>query len=61
MAATLIAALAVIAGPGQDSDAGSLVNALWLVQKYGTAEAADPAKDQQVKARLFKALGKEGS
>ena len=48
-------------GPGQDNDAGPLVNALWLVQQYGTADAADPAKDQQVKARLFKALGKEGS
>ncbi len=61
MAATLIAALAVMAGPGQNSDAGPFVNALWLVQQYGTADAADPAKDQQVKARLFKALGKEGS
>jgi hypothetical protein len=61
MAATLIAALAVMAGPGQDSDAGPLVNALWLVQRYGTADAVDPANDQKVKARLFKALGKDGN
>ena len=36
------------------------MRALWLVQRYGTAEAVDPAADQRVKGVLFKALGKEG-
>ena len=39
---------------------GPLVRALWLVQRYGTAEAVDPANDQRVKGALFKALGKDG-
>ena len=39
---------------------GPLVRALWLVQRYGTADAVDPANDQRVKGALFKALGKEG-
>jgi hypothetical protein len=53
---SIIAALALGAG----GDAGPLVRALWLVQRYGTADAADPANDQRVKGALFKALGKEG-
>ena len=40
--------------------AGPLVRALWLVQRYGTAEAVDPVNDQRIKGVLFKALGKEG-
>jgi prepilin-type N-terminal cleavage/methylation domain-containing protein len=56
---SLIAALALGAGPPADGDAGPLVRALWLVQRYGTAEAADPANDRRVKGALFKALGKE--
>ena len=39
---------------------GPLVRALWLVQRYGTAEAVDPANDQRIKGVLFKALGKDG-
>jgi hypothetical protein len=39
---------------------GPLVRALWLVQWYGTADAADPVNDQRVKGTLFKALGKDG-
>jgi arsenate reductase len=42
------------------ADPGPLVRALWLVQRYGTAEAADGRNDQRVKGELFKALGKEG-
>ena len=34
--------------------------ALWLVQRYGTVDAVDPANDQRVKGTLFKALGKDG-
>jgi hypothetical protein len=36
------------------------VRALWLVQRYGTADATDPANDQRVKGTLSKALGKDG-
>jgi arsenate reductase len=60
MAFSLIAAVALASGPAPDSDVGPLVRALWLVQRYGTAEAVDPANDQRVKGLIFKALGKEG-
>jgi len=56
---SLIAALALTAVPPA-SDEGPLVRALWLVQRYGTAAAVDPAKDQRLKGVLFKALGKDG-
>ena len=46
--------------PGTGGDVGPLVRALWLVQRYGTADAVDPANDQRVKGAMFKALGKEG-
>ncbi len=52
--------MALATGPGSASDVGPLVRALWLVQRYGTADAADPVKDQRVKGALFKALGKDG-
>ena len=57
---SLIAALAVMAGPAREGDAGPLVRALWLVQRYGTEAAADPANDQRLKGALSKALGKGG-
>jgi hypothetical protein len=60
MCISLVVALALMAGPVTGDDAGQLVRALWLVQRYGTADAADPANDQRVKGLLFKALGKEG-
>ena len=41
-------------------DAGPFVEALWLVQRYGTAAAVDPANDQKVKAALAKSIGKDG-
>ena len=40
---------------------GPLVHSLWLVQRFGTAEAIDPRNDQMVKGKLSKALGKEGN
>ena len=40
---------------------GSFVRGLWLVQRYGTADAVDPANDQRVKGALAKALGKDGN
>jgi hypothetical protein len=57
---SLIAALAVAAGPAPEGDPGPLVRALWLVQRYGTEAAADPANDQRLKGALSKALGKDG-
>ncbi len=57
---SIIAALALAAGPTPAGDVGPLVRALWLVQRCGPADAADPANDQRVKGALFKALGKDG-
>jgi arsenate reductase (thioredoxin) len=57
---SLITALALGSGPSPGADAGPLVRALWLVQRYGTAEATDPVNDQRIKGVLFKALGKDG-
>jgi hypothetical protein len=52
-----IAAQTVAAGTSPGEDAGPLVRALWLVQRYGTAAAADPANDQWLKGALAKAIG----
>jgi len=56
----LLFALAALAGPPDSAEVGPLVRALWLVQRYGTAEALDPKNDQRVKAALSKALAKDG-
>jgi arsenate reductase (thioredoxin) len=56
----IIATLALGSGPETVADAGPFVRGLWLVQRYGTADAVDPANDQRVKAAVAKALGKEG-
>ena len=37
---------------------GPLVRSLWLVQRYGKADAAAPENDQKLKGTLSKALGK---
>jgi arsenate reductase (thioredoxin) len=60
MPVSLIAAVALTAGPAPSGDIGPLVRAFWLVQRHGTAEAVDPAADQRVNGLLFKAVGKEG-
>jgi arsenate reductase len=60
MSLSLIAAMAFMAGPAPGDDVGPLVRALWLVQRYGTADTLHPANDQRLKGALFKALGKEG-
>jgi hypothetical protein len=46
-------------GAANAGDAGPLVRALWLVQRYGTDQAVDPRNDQRTKGMLAKALGKE--
>jgi hypothetical protein len=51
--------LALSASP-QGNDVGPLVRALWLLQRYGTSDAINPANDQRVKAILSKALAKDG-
>jgi hypothetical protein len=56
---TLLVAMAE-PSPPESADAGSFVNALWLVQRHGTLEAADPRKDIGTKGSLAKALGKDG-
>jgi hypothetical protein len=56
-----IATLAIAAGTSTGEDAGPLVRALWLVHRYGTAAAVDPANDQRLKGALAKAIGKDGS
>jgi hypothetical protein len=60
-AIALFAVLTPAAQAQAGSDVGLLVRGLWLVQRFGTADAADPEKDQGTKARLAKALGKEAS
>lgn len=61
MSLFLIAALTLGAGPETGDDVGPFVRALWLVQRYGTADALDPANDQRVKGALAGALGKDGN
>jgi hypothetical protein len=60
MTFALMAALTFTTGPSSGDDVGPFVRALWLIQRYGTAAAANPANDQRVKGVLFKALGKDG-
>jgi arsenate reductase (thioredoxin) len=57
---SIIATLALGTGPASDGDVGPMVRTLWLIQRYGTADAVDPANDKRVKGALSKALGKEG-
>lgn len=52
--------LAAVSGQLETPDVGPLVRALWLVQRYGTTEARNPANDQRVKAVLARALAKDG-
>ena len=60
MSLTLVAATVIAGVLAPGDDAGPLVRALWLVHRSGTAAAIDPAADQRVKGRLFKAIGKDG-
>jgi arsenate reductase (thioredoxin) len=56
----LLLALVALAGSPEPTDVGPLVRALWLVQRFGTADALNPKNDQRVKAALSKALAKDG-
>jgi protein-tyrosine-phosphatase len=60
MSVYLVASCILMASFAASIEAGPFVRALWLVQRYGTADAADPSNDQRLKGRLAKALGKEG-
>lgn len=53
-------ATAVCGAAAAKDDPGPLVRTLWVFQRYGSADAADPANDQRLKGALFKGLGKEG-
>ncbi|SIN71975.1 hypothetical protein SAMN05444166_0409 [Singulisphaera sp. GP187] len=59
VSAALATATTSASPPPTAHDPGPLVRALWLVQRHGTPQALDPQRDQAVKGRLFKALGKE--
>ena len=61
MLLSIIATLVLGAGPETGADVGPFVRGLWLVQRYGTADALDPGNDQRVKGALAKAIGKDGS
>jgi hypothetical protein len=56
---SLVALLALSVTPAA-TDVGPLVRSLWLVQRYGTADAVAPMNDQRLKGLLAKALGKDG-
>ena len=58
--ACVVLALASGASPSEKADVGPLVRALWVVQRHGTADAADPRNDLRTKGTLYKALGKDG-
>src|SRR5205807_9487673 len=58
LATAWLVALAAPCVAGED--VGPFVRALWLVQRYGTAESVAIRNDQKVKGQLAKALGKAG-
>ncbi|HUY33240.1 MAG TPA: hypothetical protein VMV69_10705 [Pirellulales bacterium] len=47
-------------GQPAQPDVGNFVRALWLIQSFGTLEAASPSHDERTKAVLAKAIGKDG-
>ena len=57
----LILGLLVASSDPTQTNAGPFVRSLWLLQRYGTADAVNPANDQRVKAILAKATAKDGS
>ena len=48
-------------GASKSDDPGAFVDALWCVQRHGTAEALDPRNDQRIKGALSRALLGDGS
>ena len=59
-AALALPLVTLAASPPDKDDVGPFVRALWLVQRHGTPDAADPRNDLRTKGSLSKALGKEG-
>ena len=50
----------IAATPPEPRDAGPFTRALWLIQRHGTLDAADPRNDITTKGSLARALGKDG-
>lgn len=57
----MLAAIAVAAEKNEQRDAGSFVQGLWTVQRFGPLEAADPRNDGRTKALLAAAVAKDGA
>src|SRR4051812_22638485 len=55
----LLLALAALTAQPEASGPGPLVHSLWLIQRYGTPDALDPANDNRVKAALARALARD--
>lgn len=53
--AALSACLSFLSAPSTGGP-GPFVSALWLVQRHGTRDAADPRNDESIKAKLAKGL-----
>jgi arsenate reductase (thioredoxin) len=53
-------ALVALSGSPESIDVGPFVRALWLFQRYGTADARHSKNDQRMKGLLSKALAKDG-
>jgi arsenate reductase (thioredoxin) len=56
-----IVSVPAFAGAPIESDPGPFVRALWLVQRQGKSESADPRNDTRTKGALAKAIGKDGA
>src|SRR5579864_6597670 len=58
MSVVLLFTMPEVPTASTNRDVGPLVRSVWLVQSYGTSEAADPRNDLRTKGALSKALGK---
>jgi len=59
MFAIVVGLLAFQSAPAT-TDVGPLVRSFWLLQRYGTVDATNPANDHRVKGLLAKAIAKDG-
>jgi protein-tyrosine-phosphatase len=56
----ILSCLIVLQATSDKSDVGPVVRGLWLLQRYGTEQAADPINDQRLKGMVAKAVAKDG-